>query len=105
MFTIRTPRDLGASVRQARRDLHLSQSDLAATAGVSRQWLSALERGKRTAELGLVLRVIDAAGLTLVAAHAQDTLRWLPQGTDYRSEQAHPGRLRVDLDDLDQEPF
>ncbi|MCB0994099.1 MAG: helix-turn-helix transcriptional regulator [Acidimicrobiales bacterium] len=89
MFTIRTPRDLGAAVRQARRDLDLSQADLAAAAGVSRQWLSALERGKRTAELGLVLRVLDAAGLTLVA-----------DGTTSSSPTPQT-RVRVDLDSLD----
>ena len=39
-----------------RRELALTQSDLAKMMGVSRQWLVAIERGKPRAELGLILR-------------------------------------------------
>ena len=67
-LSIRTPTELGAAVRQARRDLGLSQQELAARARVSRQWLSELEGGKRTAELGLVLRVLHTAD-ALVTVH------------------------------------
>ncbi|HYJ70632.1 MAG TPA: helix-turn-helix domain-containing protein [Nocardioidaceae bacterium] len=46
-----------------RRELGLSQAQLAERVGVSRKWLSEFERGKATAELGLVLRVLESLGL------------------------------------------
>ena len=39
--------------------------ELARRAGVSRQWLIELERGKQTAEVSLVLRTLAAAGLQI----------------------------------------
>ena len=56
---IRTTSEIGAAVRGRRKDLRLSQADLAARAGVSRRWVYQLEAGKTTAALGLVLRVLD----------------------------------------------
>jgi HTH-type transcriptional regulator/antitoxin HipB len=58
-------RDLAAITRGRRRDLGLTQADLAARARVSRQWVSAFERGKATAEIGLVIRLLDALDLRL----------------------------------------
>jgi HTH-type transcriptional regulator/antitoxin HipB len=55
-------RDLGGYVRDQRRAAGLNQTDLAARAAVSRRWLSDLEAGKSTVEVGLVLRVISALG-------------------------------------------
>jgi HTH-type transcriptional regulator/antitoxin HipB len=57
--------DLVAAVRGRRRQLGLSQAELASRAGVSRQWLVAFEAGKPTVELSLVLRLLDALGLRL----------------------------------------
>jgi y4mF family transcriptional regulator len=62
---IRTPSALGALIRARRRELKLDQATLAALAGVSRPWLSAVEKGKPTAEIGLVLRALAALGLIL----------------------------------------
>jgi HTH-type transcriptional regulator/antitoxin HipB len=62
---IGTPRDLGLFVRESRRDLGKTQAELAAEARVSRRWLAALEAGKATAEVGLVLRTLHALGLVL----------------------------------------
>jgi y4mF family transcriptional regulator len=64
---IASARDLGLYVRERRRDLGKTQTDLAAAAGVSRRWLSDLEAGKATAEIGLVLRTLDALDLLLTA--------------------------------------
>ena len=64
-MAIRTPRELGAAVRERRRALQLDQAALASRAGVSRQWIVALEQGKPGAELGLVLRTLKALGLRL----------------------------------------
>jgi y4mF family transcriptional regulator len=57
--------DLGRYVRERRRTAGLSQAVLAATADVSRRWLSDLETGKSTVEVGLVFKVIAALGLYL----------------------------------------
>jgi HTH-type transcriptional regulator / antitoxin HipB len=77
---LRTPKDLGALIRQRRRDLGLDQGTLAERVGVSRQWIIEAERGKPRAEIGLVLRTLDALGVRLAvddsksapAARAQD---------------------------------
>lgn len=55
---------LGAHVRAARKRRGLTQAELSARAGVSRQWLVRLERGESPrAELGLVLAVLGHLGL------------------------------------------
>lgn len=68
-------RDVAAVARGRRLALGLTQADLAARAGVSRQWISAFEAGKPGAELGLVLRLLDALGLKLAIEEG----RRLPQ--------------------------
>lgn len=62
---IASARDLGMAVRQSREDRGQTQAQLAVEAGVSRRWLSDLEAGKATAEVGLVLRTLHALGLVL----------------------------------------
>jgi HTH-type transcriptional regulator/antitoxin HipB len=62
---VRTPRELGALVRDRRRDGDLSQDELARRARVSRRWLAAVEAGKPGAEVGLVLRTLAALDLEL----------------------------------------
>jgi HTH-type transcriptional regulator/antitoxin HipB len=62
---IKAPLDIGLIIRHQRRSLGLSQTQLARTAGVGRQWLVAVEQGKSGAELGLVLRTLSALGLAL----------------------------------------
>ena len=75
---IRTPLELGLVIRDRRRRLKLSQTELARKAGVGRQWVVAIERGKSRAELGLVLRTLSALGLTLTI----DAGQRLPRSTD-----------------------
>jgi HTH-type transcriptional regulator / antitoxin HipB len=60
-------RDLALYVRARRRELGMTQSQLAESARVSRRWLSGLEAGKPTAEFGLILKVLHALGLVLDA--------------------------------------
>ncbi len=73
MKGIQTTKALGAAIRQARLDAGMSQATLAAKAGVSRPWLSQLETGKRTTELGLVLTVLGALGLAIDITAAPPT--------------------------------
>jgi len=62
---IRTPADLGALIRDRRTKLALDQRSLAQKVGVSRQWIVEVEKGKPRAEIGLLLRTIDALGIHL----------------------------------------
>ena len=71
---IKSIRNLAAAVRGRRRDLGLTQAELALRAGVSRKWVYEFEAGKPSAELRLILRVLDALGLTLELGY-QDEAR------------------------------
>jgi y4mF family transcriptional regulator len=62
---ITRPEDVGALVRDRRRQLKLSQTDLAQRLHVSQRYISHLERGKPTLQLGLVIRVLRELGVVL----------------------------------------
>lgn len=62
---VRTPTDIGLAIRERRRQLALGQQDLATQVGVSRQWIVEIEKGKPRAEVGLLLRTLNALGLEL----------------------------------------
>lgn len=70
MTATRSTADTAAAVRAARRARGLTQAQLAERAGVGRQWLVALEKGHDRAELGKVLAVLSALGLTLTTREA-----------------------------------
>lgn len=63
IMLVRTTRDLGAAIRDARLRRGWTQAELADRIGVSRQWVISLERGKASAELGTALRAVAALGL------------------------------------------
>ena len=62
MASIRSPQQLGAALRAARKQLKLTQPQLALAAGVGVRFIVDLEAGKPTVRLENVLRVIDALG-------------------------------------------
>ena len=64
----RTPAELGAVVRDRRKQQKLNQAAFAEQIGVSRQWVIELEHGHAGAELGLVLRALDALNIRLDAS-------------------------------------
>jgi transcriptional regulator with XRE-family HTH domain len=57
---------LGVTLKARRLELGLSQSELAARAGVSRSWLARVETGHRGAEFEQILRLLAALQLDLV---------------------------------------
>lgn len=63
---LRTPKDIGAAIRDRRRTLGLDQAELAEKVGVSRLWINQVERGKPGASLALVLRTLAAVGIELI---------------------------------------
>lgn len=62
MTSIRSPQQLGRALRSARKQLRLTQPQLALAAGVGVRFIVDLEAGKPTLRLENVLRVIDALG-------------------------------------------
>lgn len=68
---VRTPSDLGAVLRDRRKKLKLNQATFAKRIGVSRQWVIEIERGHPRAELGLVLRALDALDIQIDATGQQ----------------------------------
>jgi HTH-type transcriptional regulator/antitoxin HipB len=81
--------DLSALVRGRRQALGLTQEALADRANVSRQWISAFERGRLGAELRLILRLLEALELRL----SVDPL-------DSTRKERRPSSGGVDLDAL-----
>jgi len=65
-----TPEELASAVKDRRRELHLTQAQVAQTAGVTRQFVSMVERSHPTAELGKVLAVLDAVQIHALAIPA-----------------------------------
>ena len=63
---VATMPELGQFVHMVRTGLSIRQAELAARAGVSRQWIVALEQGKPSLEAGRVLRTLEALGFELV---------------------------------------
>jgi y4mF family transcriptional regulator len=62
---IRTASDLGAAIRERRKTLSMTQGDLAMQAGVSVATISAIENGKDTAQISIVLDLCRDLGLRL----------------------------------------
>lgn len=62
---IRSAEDMGKTVRKKRKEDGLSLAEAAALCGVGYRFLSNLENGKSTAELGKTLQVVSGLGLQL----------------------------------------
>lgn len=63
--TIQSVADLGLALRAARKSTKVRLDDLADMAGVSKQFVSDVEYGKPTVQLGLVLKLLSEVGLPL----------------------------------------
>lgn len=62
---IESIRDIGRMIRERRKSINLTQQQLADLAGVGRRFISELEKGKETLEMGKVLGVSLAVGLDI----------------------------------------
>lgn len=65
--TIYNPGELGELIRRRRRQLGLTQTEVAEVADTNLRFVSELERGKPTARLENVLRVLATLGIELEA--------------------------------------
>ncbi|MFD1970507.1 helix-turn-helix domain-containing protein [Trinickia caryophylli] len=64
---IRQSEELGAFVRAVRMAQNLSRDELANATGLSPKFISQVEGGKATAQLGKVLQLLDELGIRLRA--------------------------------------
>ena len=69
--------ELGGHVRAIRAGLNIRQAELAARAGVSRQWLVGLEQGKPTCEAAKVLRTLETLGFEIVVTPYDPPPPWM----------------------------
>ena len=60
-----TTTDMGKLVRDTRKALGVSQHDLALTSGTGQRFISELENGKATCQLGKALVVLQTLGIKL----------------------------------------
>jgi HTH-type transcriptional regulator/antitoxin HipB len=60
---IKSPDDIGTTVRKKRKEDGLTLADASALCGVGYRFLSDLENGKPTVQLGKTLQVIAGLGL------------------------------------------
>lgn len=66
LLPARSPMLLAAAIRRLRHDRGVTQEQLAERAGVSRQWLSLVERGQRSGvEYSLVVQLLDVLDASL----------------------------------------
>lgn len=63
-----TASDIGVAIRKKRKEDGLTLADTAALCGVGYRFLSDLENGKPTVQMGKVLQVLTALGLDLYVA-------------------------------------
>ena len=65
-----SPKELGIFVRERRREHGWTQLELASRVGVQPLWISQFERGKATAQIGLVMRTLKALNAALSVGDA-----------------------------------
>lgn len=70
---VRTTREIGLLVRDRRREVGLTQAQLAEQVGASREWVRLLESGRPRLDLGLTLRALNAVGIVLDAQMTTST--------------------------------
>lgn len=64
-MTAYTVNDIGVALRAARKAQGLTQRDLADACRCGTRFISDLENGKQTVEMGLAIRVLNTVGLDL----------------------------------------
>ena len=72
MIKIRSAKELGKLIMHERKAQELTQTQLAGLSGVGITFLSNLENGKQTAELGKTLNALATLGLDLLAERRDD---------------------------------
>ena len=58
-----TPEQIGKLIRQTRKNLGVTQRDLALTSGTGMRFVIDLEKGKETCEIGKALTILNTLGI------------------------------------------
>ena len=67
---------IGAKVRSVRKSQRVSQETLAGLAGTGARYISELERGKETARIQELLKLLDALGVGLYIMTPKEVVEW-----------------------------
>lgn len=67
-----TTAQLGVAIRARRRELGVTQKDLAMTSGTGLRFIIDLEKGKPTCQTGKMLQVLQALGLDVSVGGRKD---------------------------------
>ena len=67
---------IGAKIRSIRKAQGISQETLAGLAGTGQRYISELERGKKTARIREMLKVLEALGAGLYIADQKESVEW-----------------------------
>jgi len=65
---VATVADIGTAIRKKRKEDGLTLADTASLCGVGYRFMSDLENGKETVQVGKVLKVLTALGLDMTIA-------------------------------------
>jgi len=60
-----TPEQIGKLIRETRKNLGVTQRDLALTSGTGMRFVIDLEKGKETCEIGKALTILNTLGIKL----------------------------------------
>ena len=61
-----TAKQVGDEIKKVRKSMHVTQHDLALTAGTGMRFIIDLEKGKPTCEFGKVLAVLNTLGIDMI---------------------------------------
>ena len=73
----KTSIEIGMRIREIRKAQGVSQETLAGLAGTGQRYISELERGKATARIGEMLKVLDALGAGLYICSQDEAVEWI----------------------------
>ena len=72
-----TAQEIGERIRAIRKAQGVSQETLAGLAGTGQRYISELERGKATARLGEMLKVLNALGAGAYILSQDEAVEWM----------------------------
>ena len=76
MKNLKNITDIGKRIKEIRKGQHVSQMTLAGLAGTGARYISELERGKETARIRELLKLLDALGAGLYVMTPQEVVEW-----------------------------
>ncbi len=95
---IRTARDIGILIKEARNRRGLSQAALAKMINTTQTWVSWIENGKPSAEIGSVLLALTTLGVEMNFDLPRPSPITSSDGDDHRADDRH-------ADDDDTPPY